>query len=147
MLYCRTATLGSYTLEKWHFFAGSASAPKATLSNASATVPTVPTASRCMPYDRIRDRYASLLTFSVPKFAQQCMRSVFDISQQLQRQLAHCVAAMDVYRRYLLGKVNLFEVCPELPPIGYVAVMPYSACLRRRASPSTIGSVGVLESR
>jgi hypothetical protein len=67
---------------------------------------------------------------------------IFNTSQQ--RQLAHCVAAMDVYRRYLLGKGNLFGVRPSLQPVGYVAVMPYPACLRRTASPSTTVSVGVL---
>ena len=54
------------------------------------------------------------------------------------------ISAMDVYRRYLLGKGNLFGVRPSLQPVGYVAVMPYPACLRRMASPSTTVSVGVL---
>jgi hypothetical protein len=49
-----------------------------------------------------------------------------------------------VYMRYLLGKGNLFGVRPSLQPVGYVAVMPYPACLRRMASPSTTVSVGVL---
>ena len=96
----------------------------------------------CPAYDHIRDRYASLFAFNVPDSAQQCMQRIFDTSQQ--RQLAHCVAAMDVYRRHLLGKGNLFGVRPSLQPVGYVAVMPYPACLRRMASPSTTVSVGVL---
>jgi hypothetical protein len=95
----------------------------------------------CPAYDHIRDRYASLFAFNVPDSAQQCMQRIFDTSQQ--RQLAHCVAAIDVYRRYLLGKGNLFGVRPSLQPVGYVAVMPYPACLRT-ASPSTTVSVGVL---
>ena len=49
-----------------------------------------------------------------------------------------------VYMRYLFGKGNLFGVRPSLQPVGYVAVMPYPACLRRTASPSTTVSVGVL---
>ncbi len=60
------------------------------------------------------------------------MQSVFDTTEQ--RRLAHCVAAVDVYRRYLLGKGNMFGVRPALQPMGYVATMPYPACLRRRAN-------------
>jgi hypothetical protein len=97
----------------------------------------------CPAYDHIRDRYASLFAFSVTDSAQQCMQRVFGTTQQ--RQLAHCVAAMDVYRRYLLGKGNMFGVRTALQPVGYVAVMPYPACLRRRESslPSTVVSAGM----
>jgi hypothetical protein len=69
------------------------------------------------------------------------MQRIFDTFQQ--RPLAHYVAAMDVYTRYLLGKGSLFEVRPSLQP-GYVAIMPYQACLQLMASPSTTVSVGVL---
>jgi hypothetical protein len=51
-------------------------------------------------------------------------------------QLAHCIAAMDVYRRHLLGKGNLFGVRPIQQPDGYVAIMPYPACLHRATSSS-----------
>ena len=62
------------------------------------------------------------------------MQRVFGTAHQ--RQLAHCVAGMDVYRRFLLGKGNLFGVRPALQPEGYVAVMPYPACLQRGCCPT-----------
>jgi hypothetical protein len=52
-------------------------------------------------------------------------KSASNTNTSQQRQLAHSVAAMDVYRRYLLGKGNLFGVRPSLQPVGYVAAMPY----------------------
>ena len=42
---------------------------------------------------------------------------------------------MDVYRRHLLGKGNLFGVRPIQQPDGYVAVMPNPACLRCNSCP------------
>jgi hypothetical protein len=86
----------------------------------------------CPAYDHIRDKHASLFAFNVTDSAQECMQSVFATTEQ--RRLARCVAAMDVYRRYLLGKGNMFGVRPALQPVGYVATMPYPACLRRRAN-------------
>ena len=87
----------------------------------------------CPAYDHIRDKYASVFEFHWGDSAQQCMQRVFGTAHQ--RQLAHCIAGMDVYRRFLLGKGNLFGVRPALQPEGYVAVMPYPACLQRGSCP------------
>lgn len=46
----------------------------------------------------------------------------------------HRIAAMDVCRRHLLGKGNLFGVRHIQQPDGYVAVMPYPACLHHATS-------------
>jgi hypothetical protein len=86
----------------------------------------------------IRDNYASVFVFDDRDSAQRCMQRVFSTPHQTQ--LAYCVAAMDVYRPHLLGKLalkgNLFGVRPIQQPDGYVAVMPYPACLHRATSSS-----------
>jgi hypothetical protein len=87
----------------------------------------------CPAYDHIRDQYASVFEFQPGNSAQQCMQQVFGTAHQ--RQLARCIAGMDVYRRFLLGKGNLFGVRPALQPEGYVAIMPYPACLRSGCPP------------
>jgi hypothetical protein len=86
----------------------------------------------CPAYDHIRDKYASVFAYGGGDSVQRCMQLVFGTTHQTQ--LARCIAAMDVYRRHLLGKGNLFGVRPIQQPDGYVAVMPYPACLHRATS-------------
>ena len=97
----------------------------------------------CPAYDHIRDRYASVFAFGNAVSSHKCMTAVFGTTHQ--SQLARCIAAMDVYRRHLLGKGNLFGVRPIEQPEGYVAVMPYPACLRNEAGYRLIPHSGWLQ--
>jgi hypothetical protein len=87
----------------------------------------------CPAYDHIRDKYSEVFESSSAASTSLCMQRVFDTSHQ--RKLARCVAAMDTYRRHMLGKGALYGVRPIHQPAGYMAALAYPACLSQ-GSPS-----------
>ena len=92
----------------------------------------------CPAYDHIRDKFASVFVSSSATSVSLCMQQLFSTKQQ--RRLARCVAAMDAYRRHLLGRGSLHGVQPRHQPEGYVAALVYPACLRQGAGWLPVGS-------
>jgi hypothetical protein len=82
----------------------------------------------CPAYDHIRDKYRLIFNSPAGAGAATCMRFVFE--SESQTALARCIAAMDTYRRHILGKGVLYGVRPILQPEGYIAQLVYPACLR-----------------